>query len=397
MLKLKYRILGNLQAFYSIGFLCVFYVVQDVYQWPIIRLINAQGPFVYVDTFTVLHFAECFEKIGNQVFSSNSSCPNWTYSSTILRALNLTGFTVDHTKTIGHMFTYLALITLIIHLINIRVHKVPQIMMILGFISPSIWLLFQRANFDILIYLMVFIAAYLYSVKYELLSLLFLFMASLFKFYTLPILLLLGILSKKFTTKIASMITFVLGLFIVLNDFVKMDGTIMQAGNNHFGMKIIGNYLGKIGLQLNTFSAYLVGFLLLLMSVLFLIALDLRYKLVKWQEMIVPSLIHNFVIFMSGVHLVCYILGLSVDYRLVFYITSAPYLMMILTQRARSVFIIIFLISVWFVYPVGIFQTIGDLALQIITAFQLIFILRTLMIGTNYFNKYTTVPKHEKF
>ena len=141
-------------------------------------------------------------------------------------------------------------------------------------------------------------------------------------------------------------------------------------------MKIIGNYLGKVGLNLDFYWAYLLGFVMFVMCALFLLLLDARFKFIKWDQMIIPSLLQHIVIVMSGVHLICFFVGLSVDYRLIFYITSAPYMILFLKSNVRSKFIIVFLISVWLVYPVGVLQTIGDFALEIVTAFQLIFILK---------------------
>ena len=72
--------------------------------------------------------------------------------------------------------------------------------------------------------------------------------------------------------KLIGLVSLLSGTIIILNDFKLMDGMSLQAGNNHFGMKIIGNYLGKVGIKLNLISAYFLG-AILLFSTIFIIFL----------------------------------------------------------------------------------------------------------------------------
>jgi hypothetical protein len=67
--------------------------------------------------------------------------------------------------------------------------------------------------------------------------------------------------------------------------------------------------------------------------------------------------------------------GLSVDYRLIFYLVSAPLLISVLESRLRFFVSLCYLIGAYFCYPFGVFQTIGDFALEIMAAFQLILLL----------------------
>jgi hypothetical protein len=272
------------------------------------------------------------------------------------------------------------------HLLFFKFRRRLLVITFLGFCSPPIWLLFERANFDLLIYLIVFMSALIYAKGKHLLSLLLLLVASISKFYVLPMLLILGLLTHKIKVRILSLIVFALGTFIVIRDFMKIEGNIVQAGNNHFGMKIIGNYLGKIGLHLEMHWAYLLGLILFLMCTKLLLKLDTRYKFIDWDNSVIPSLWHFPMLFLSLVHLICFVIGLSADYRLIFYITSAPYLLIFISGKAQTIFSIVFLISVWFVYQVGYYQTLGDLTLEIFTALQFAYILK--FFNYNFFSKY---------
>jgi hypothetical protein len=230
----------------------------------------------------------------------------------------------------------------------------------------------ERANFDALIYLMLFLAALLFAKGFETIPIMIILASATFKFYTLPLLVIFIYLSKKIHNKVFGLCALVFGTIIVFNDYVLMGGMSMQAGNNHFGMKIIGNYLGKIGINLENIHAYLVG------VILFVIAITcVLYVLIKFNKSIIANRIwnnqeKNFFIYMSATFLICFIVGLSVDYRLIFYLVSAPLLISVLESRLRLFVSLCYLIGAYFCYPFGVFQTVGDFALEIMAAFQLI-------------------------
>ena len=371
-------------------FLLSFYLYQDFSSWPLIDFVNAQGPFLYVDTYTVLFYANCFSEIGNAVFAEGVTCARWTYGSGLLRVLNFTGVTQEHVNLIGHLFTYSIVCTFIYYLYLARTVKLAQIALFLGFISPPIWLIMERANFDTLIYLMVFVSAILFVKNLETLSILIILLSATFKFYTLPLLVIPFLLSKKFRTKLSSVLALFIGLCLILLDFSKMTGVIIQAGNNHFGMKIIGNYLGKIGISLNNYISYILGSFLFLICVVFVLHALRKREPVVLQMQLFPEPIKTIFIFMSSTFLLCFVVGLNVDYRLIFYITSAPYLMIFLRSNLRYIVFGIFIIGCWLCYPFGIFQTIGDFALELVAALQLMVTLYALFLRKKDLSSITT-------
>ena len=120
------------------------------------KFIKAQGPITYVDSKTVLYYASCFSRIGNKVFDAGDYCAGWTYGGGILRFLNLIGATQNNTVFIGHILTYLIILTFVYYLCLARDFRFVQVILFLGLISPSVWLIMEQVNFDTLIYLMVF-------------------------------------------------------------------------------------------------------------------------------------------------------------------------------------------------------------------------------------------------
>lgn len=372
-------------------FLITFYLYQDLAGWQLMKFIKAQGPITYVDSKTVLNYASCFSKIGNEVFEAGNTCANWTYGSGILRSLNLIGVNQSHTAFFGHSFTYLILLAFVYSLYLARDFRLAQITMFFGLISPAIWLLMERANFDTLIYLMIFLSAILFGKGFERIPIILIFLSATFKFYTLPLLLIPVLLGKKMYTKILGICALFLGIIIIINDFKLMNGKIIQAGNNHFGMKIIGNYLGKVGIKLNIISTYFLGVILFLICVILVILVLFKLERLLLHKELFSKQINTLFIFMSSTFLLCFMVGLSVDYRLIFYLTSAPFLIILIKTRLKLIVAAFFLIGAWLCYPSGIFQTLGDFALEFVAAFQIIILLFTLFpkkIKIRWFSRY---------
>lgn len=336
------------------------------------NLIGANGPILYVDTSTVIYYANCFSQLGNEVYAQGITCSNWNYGRTILKVVNFLPQSLVDTVLIGRFFTYSVLATFIYFLNLLKQYKHAQILMFFGLISPSVWLLMERANFDCLIYLMVFLSVLFFRKGFELTAIGLIVCTALFKFYTLPVLIILLFFTNKLPTKVSSFIGFTLATYIILADFSLMGGMSMQAGNNHFGMKIIANYLGKLGLKLSNFEAYLLG------SILFIATITLVFFIISKNEpklfgnVFVPESLKSFFRFMSSIFLIAFSIGLSVDYRLIFYLVSAPILITLLESRIIYLYSVSFIIGAWFCYPVGFFQTFGDLNLEFIASFQLL-------------------------
>jgi hypothetical protein len=355
--------------------LVIFYLYQDFRNWPLMTFLKAQGPMTYVDSHTVLFYSRCFSQIGSGVFAADSICPNWGYGSGVLRFLSFFDTTEKHAALFGHFFTYSIVITFVYLIYVTRSSKFVQATLFMGLISPPVWLLMERANFDAIIYLMIFLAAVLFGKGYEAMPIILIFITATFKFYTLPLLLICVMLCKKISNKVLGILALVLGTIFAILDLNLMSVRIIQAGNNHFGMKIIGNYLGKIGFELDILRAYLLGALLLTICVWLIYYLLSRYETTVLNHNLIPAKVRSLYLFMSSAHLICFIAGLSVDYRLIFLLVSAPILIGLLTSRMRYFLAGFFLISAWLSYPAGILQTIGDLALEIVSAAQILFMI----------------------
>jgi len=256
-----------------------------------------------------------------------------------------------------------------------------QLTLFLGLISPPVWLLIERGNFDSAIYLIIFLSALTYALGYKKFSIMFISLSSILKFYTLPLLFCTLIKSRGFQLKMFSSITFLLSVLLIAFDLQLLDkNNIIQAGNNHFGLKIIGNYLGKLGLEIDLPAQYLLSSFLFFLSIVFAYLMVLKFPFVQLNNSNLSQLKilygFNFVVFIS-----MYLTGLSVDYKLIFAMATAPFLMIHSQYKFRFLVSLLFLVSVWFTYPTGFFQTIGDFTLQIYMAIQIVFVLHITKFG----------------
>lgn len=383
MLNIIYKIFPNYLTTIFNSILVVFYVYQDATKWSIVKFINADAQRLNIDSFTVLHYAECYDKIGDRVFEINDTCSSWIYGSFTLRILSFFKIFHGH-EQIGHVFTYSILLISVSMISKYFWNPLIQTTLFVGFISPPIWLLLERANFDALIFVFIYISGILFQKGYVKSSLSLILACTLIKFYTLPILLIAIVLIKKKMDKILAFVYSSIALLIILSDLSKMTGFPIQAGYNHFGMKIIGNYLGKINIRLDIYLQYIIS------AIIFLAFIFVTLKFLKQHEnryvtdlknsiFIFGKEMLNFIVFIS-----CFVVGLSVDYRLIFYIASVGYFLTLMPVNLRIYYSIVFVFSIWLTYPTGNLQTIGDLALEIVAALQIAMILN-FMVKNNKF------------
>jgi len=348
------------------------------------EIVDAQGGVVYGDANIVLTYANCYSKFGNLVFESGLNCSQWANGSWLIAMLSLMGLTESATKLIGISFTIVLVTLFVVGFYTLQTNAWAQSTLFFGSISPPIWLLMERGNFDTLMYLLILCAVYFFCIGNVYWCVFFVFMSATFKFYTLPLLVVILLISKTNRHKLFTLVFLLIGSIQVLSDFAKIQHFPHTAGYNHFGMRIIGNYMNKIGINLSTSHSNIWGLLLLILCLI----ITLFFLKTNYQDNFIIFVISskNQILFqfLSIVHLSCFFAGLSVDYRLVFYITSIPILISIINRKLTGLIFSVFLLSIYLTYPSGTLQPLGDLALGIMTTLQLVV---TLMLFP-FFAKY---------
>jgi hypothetical protein len=194
--------------------------------------------------------------------------------------------------------------------------------------SPAFWLLFERGNFDLLVFFLVFLAIMTIRTRIEILGIIFVGISALFKFYTLPLLLLIPFLTDKRFIKISSIVTFITLLpFILWNiTLVKTfpNPTFAAFGSPSFGLWVnFFSWRYNLDLKMSDSIAHLSGLIIFICLTIVLTRsgylqkkLDLRWSTVKLRKIDLTYL------FFSATYLICYLAGMNFDYRLIFLIAS---------------------------------------------------------------------------
>lgn len=382
---LKHKFRENISKYRTFGLillLTIFYVYHDITKWSVMKSLNSQGAIIYADASTVLQYSRCFKNIGVSVFLNGEICSNWNNSASVLRLIGILNLQDISAQLIGKVFTYFSLLTFCILVYLTRRYLLAQVTIFLGLISPPVWLLLERGNIDTLMYLLVFLSTLIYAQGYRIFPITLISISSILKFYTLPLLVLTLIKSRGIYIKLFNLMAISVSSVIIVLDLRLLDrNNIIQAGNNHFGLKIIGNYLGKLGIEMDSAVQYLLSGFLFVVSIAIVYLVTLRVPFINSNNsnLLILKFLHLFscVLFIS-----IYLIGLSVDYKLIFIFSTAPFLIIHTHRKFRYSVSLLFLVSVWFTYPTGFFQTIGDFALQMYMAIQVVFMLQATRLPT---------------
>lgn len=168
--------------------------------------VDAQGGVVYGDANIVLTYANCYSKFGNLVFESGLNCSQWANGSWLIAMLSLMGLTESATKLIGISFTIVLVTLFVVGFYTLQTNAWAQSTLFFGSISPPIWLLMERGNFDTLMYLLILCAVYFFCIGNVSWCVFFVFMSATFKFYTLPLLVVILLISKTNRHKLFTLV-----------------------------------------------------------------------------------------------------------------------------------------------------------------------------------------------
>jgi hypothetical protein len=347
-----------------------------IFNFSTLRLTGLKSRALFGDLQLVLNWADCNKESGEllyEAFDPNSPCSGYIYGQPLVLALNVLDIHVSMTKVIGYIFC-MAIAFILVNSVNLN--RTSRLTLILVVLSPPVALLLDRANFDTLIAFLVLLSAIAFSKKLELAAIGCLVVASLFKFYTLPILLIALVLCKSVPKKLLiAMTTLLTGFYVTLN-IQKIQTPFPTGYYAKFGFSVWGSYAEKyssywssVGLQLliNLFVSGLLA--------LFLYKVR-KYKQESTWNLELSSQNQIVAIWFLAAHVSCFVAGLSYDYRLIFIVISTlAYLSdskIGTNKNERIVLSSLLLISLWFTFLVPKVAPIGDIALEVLTGWMLI-------------------------
>jgi hypothetical protein len=295
--------------------------------WAIFRFSKVRGITNFEDLSSVIISAGCYPKYGTAVWNviEGTNCTVYTYGRELLLAINFLHINVEQTNILG-----ICNIFLILFLLSHTVSRIPQlrkadsVVAFLVLINPGTLFLFERGNFDGLIFLLIYLSAYFaYKKKFKVSALLILFSA-LAKFYTLPLLLLFLFIKNNKLEKIFSLSLLVITTPVLLWEMSKVSyfpsTWNLSWGSPAFSLWI-NLFLKKTNLtqyEISKLPGQLMGIIIFISLIRLLwnkYSSELQFKFKKDQSENLHFLTSIYVFF-SSTFLVCYLAGINFDYRL---------------------------------------------------------------------------------
>lgn len=299
----------------------LFYLIQHFLNWPLLKISRMRGEFNFEDFVTIFTSAKCFQTIGLQIYVPDESRPLcfYPYGRSFIFLIDLLRIPASFAPII------IVLVSLLILHAAARLLGETTIfeksVFVLFFISPPLWLGFERGNADLLICLLVLTAAYLVSKNKSVLGIWLLVLSTLIKFYTFPLLLFVLWQYKPKANK-PLLTVGLFALFLVIYTDIKAQH-LQQPGSFAFGSPIVTFWINAVNSNLNLGLNEItprvgqpIGVLLvLIISIFFLKA---KHFSTQALSLTASDLNKNSFTYLGVVFVTCFILGMSYDYRLIF-------------------------------------------------------------------------------
>lgn len=366
------------QRSFNLGFLFFLaFILNALLEWPILTATHMRGWRNFIDSYQVLMSADCYSKIGFEIYRRvpGDWCGNYVYGRSLIYVLHFL-----HLSSIATIFLGILFALLVSFFFGYIVKKLtsPSIhsfmIMFLVFLSAPITLLLERANFDSLIFILVFLALLAYKRGYTNISVLLIVVSALFKFYTLPVLLLLLLERNSRRRRISYFVIVVSTTIIAIQDVFKANSISIENPNASFGAPMFGLLLNRLHISMSFNTDMMIGWVLILISAGILVLLRRKSKFFK--EIFTSSydvIGFDFEVVFGLIFVACYIFGLNCDYRLIFLV---PAILATINRQesslGRKVFLVILVVIFWFSFDSRILQPIGDAAVGILCSYYIV-------------------------
>jgi hypothetical protein len=378
--------------------------------WPLVRLANLRVPN-FIDLKAVLLSIECAKSADpNRSLDSIYLTCNYIYGSPLLFFGKYLGLNSSNTS----FYAWLLLIITssligVITYISISNFKKALLVVSLVICSPAISLLFERANIDVIIFILVILSAWFYAKKQIFLSLAIIFIVTLLKFYTIFLLLILIFLHINKKNYYALIPITALTTAIVILDLARIE-KFPVGGPAQFGTGVFSWYFDQIGFHIDKAIWFLIGIG---------VTLSITYLLTKAPQDYVPALSSKFNFrsargseiafgWSSLIFLSCFLSGFNYDYRLVFLVLSGFLIFQANNSTKNYLWETMYFLSLWgstgirltfegVNYKTDIvfafFQLIGDISTLVLASYLLAHFLRSVDFSSARTNFKTLIAK----
>jgi len=294
-----------------------------VRNWSPLQSAGLKGVTKYEDFKSVLESAHCYLKMGNLVYHPTKVEPQcfYAYGHPLLQVINLFGVSLNQLDFIGNLFWVSTCAVLLIAIYRQNESKLFKSILVC---SPGIWLLFERANIDSMIFLLICLAIFFWDRKNYYMSGLVIFASAIFKFYTFPLLIILTISLPRGRKKSPLLGLASVAFFSIFTDVTKLHN-LPNTWFVSFGAPYPGLLFNLLLKHLNH-PKMQISYPLALMSgiTIFSILLYFQYRnrnlkiLKEFSTRTNGKHASNGALVFGLIHLTCFVLGMNYDYRLVF-------------------------------------------------------------------------------
>ena len=304
-----------------------FYITQVVTSWPGLVSSGIRGQTDYIDQTLVLDFAKCFREFGNEIYKVNGipeQCGGFQYSSFLLWLLNNTKISEVNGSVLGVIFMFLTLGFLSVVFFAIKDYgKLHFLLAFLACISPGVWLLLERGNYDEVIFCLVVTSGLLLTSKFRVIPIFLVALSALMKFYTIPALFFVIFMTK---TMKARVIYFFISIpLVVFSVFmISKVESFPSTWNVSFGLPSFGLYVEFLVSRLLNRNFDIPDYFLSipgLLLIIFLLILIKKFELkpsIRLKNQEKQQRYNNLYNLVLVVFMSCYFAGMNFDYRLIY-------------------------------------------------------------------------------
>ena len=336
-MKLKQKI--NINFFIFILFvLIIYFLIKHQIIYPtILPMINNGGVNIFTDWSVIINANLCFEK-GLDVYSNNP-CDQWgrkhVYGNILLNIPFIQSF-----KNF-YFFIFPILFNLLFLYVTINFFKfnnyIEYFMIFPFMLSPSIILSIERANIDIIIFLIVVFISFNKKLLFNYIPLLF---VTLSKFYPIS-LATIFLFEKKFSKIILNFIVFFILiislLYLQYDDLVKIFNNSKQfigGGIYNFSFNGLALYITSLNIIIDNknlnWIKYLCIFVFLIIPILITLRFQIRFIFKNYiiKDKLTENIYENRLYLLSSVVILsCYFLFSNYIYREIFFLGLIPWIL----------------------------------------------------------------------
>jgi hypothetical protein len=315
------------RKFSLIVFFTIIYALSAYFGWPSVQL-GGLRIVEFVDLAAIIQSGNlCAGQLDFWGFLDLSQplpegCGGFIYGRPLLALLAMGSIPLTWLVPIAILLGLVTIIMIAVLIGDISgLNKSKLVIATAAIFSPGVFLLFERANFDLLMVIGVLVAAFLWSKERFFSGLLVVGITSVFKYYTVPLLLIAPFLFGRGRKQIG----FGLVISVVISSYAFLDYSQLPRvpgfGWAQFGSAVLPHYFLNLGLPVSNLVSNAFGIMVPLVLGFFVF----RKSKHQGKNLILGSWfrfanLNTSLAFisLSTVFVSCFFAGLNFDYRLIF-------------------------------------------------------------------------------